>query len=132
MKLVEARELIALARAEAERIGAPMSIAVVDSAGHVVALERMDGASFMTPDVAIAKAYTAAAVKLPTEDLAGVLKDHPEVLTSIAVASHGRFMAAMGGFPVAVDGEVVGAIGASGGSGEQDVAVAKAALTGSD
>jgi uncharacterized protein GlcG (DUF336 family) len=128
VELGKAQQLIARACEEAEKLGLAMGVAVVDAAGHVVSIVRMDGASFITTDVATAKAYTAAAVGIPTQTLNEVMKGHPEFHSAIAVSSQGRFMAAMGGFPVVADGKVIGGIGASGGSGEQDVAVAQAAL----
>ena len=70
--LDRALELIAAAREKAEEIGVPMVIAVVDAGGNLVALQRMDGALLVSIDIATNKAYTAVAVKLPTDDLAGV------------------------------------------------------------
>jgi uncharacterized protein GlcG (DUF336 family) len=120
------------AKVEAERQGVPMSFAVVDGAGHLVALYRMDGASFVSPEIAHSKAWTAAAVKMPTWDMAQVFEGMQAGATSfVAAAAHlsnGRFLAAAGGHPIVENGDVVGAIGTSGGSGEQDIAVARAAL----
>ena len=107
-----------------------MTFAVVDTGGHLVALERMDGASFVTAEIATGKAYTAVAFKAPSADLAKRFEGRDQFTASIGVATHGRFTLGMGGIPVTVDGEVVGAIGASGGTGEQDVAVVEAALAG--
>ena len=109
-----------------------MSFAVVDGGGHLIALHRMDGASFVSPEIAYSKAFTAAAVRVPTWDMAQVFEGMQAGATSFVAAAAqftgGRFLAAAGGYPIVEDGEVVGAIGTSGGSGEQDIAVAKAAL----
>jgi uncharacterized protein GlcG (DUF336 family) len=87
----------------------------------------MDGTSFMTPEIAIAKAWTAAAAKIPTGVLGGALAGETAFLTGAGIATNGRFIASAGGVPVTVDGQVVGGVGASGGSIEQDGAVAEAA-----
>ena len=128
MELARALELVARARREAEKIGVAMSLAVVDAGGHLVALARMDGAPFLTTEIATGKAFTAAAFKAPSADVAKRFEGRAQFTASIGVVSQGRFMLGMGGVPVVVDGEVVGAIGASGGTGEQDVAVVEAAL----
>lgn len=107
-----------------------MSFAVVDSGGHLVALARMDGAPFLTTEIATGKAYTAAAFKAPSAEVAKRFEGRVQFTASISVVSHGRFTPGMGGVPIVVDGEVVGAIGASGGTGEQDVAAVEAALAG--
>ena len=130
MKLELAAEIIARAQREAEKIGVAMTFAVVDSGGHLVALLRMDGASFLTVEIATGKAYTAVAFGAPSADLAKRFDGRGQFTASIAVVTHGRFMLGMGGLPIVADEQVVGAIGASGGTGEQDVAVVEAALAG--
>jgi uncharacterized protein GlcG (DUF336 family) len=128
MKLDVASDLIALAQREAEKIGVAMTVAVVDSGGHLVALSRMDGASFLTVEIATGKAYTAAAFGTSSEDLEKRFEGRGQFTASIAIVTHGRFTLRMGGLPIVIDGQVIGAIGASGGTGEQDVEVATAAL----
>ena len=128
--LVHALELVDRARQEAEKIGVAMSFAVVDTGGHLVALARMDGAPFLTTEIATGKAFTAAAFKAPSADLAKRFEGRAQFTASIGVVTHGRFTLGMGGVPIMVDGQVAGAIGASGGTGEQDVAVVEAALAG--
>lgn len=133
MTLERALGILAKACAEAETIGVAMSFAVVDAAGNLVALTRMDGASFLTADTARSKAWTAAASRIPTSALAkaleaGMSAGAASLITSTSISTGGRFMAASGGLPIVDGGEIVGAIGASGGSGEQDVAAAEAAI----
>ncbi len=130
IKLEDALELVGRARREAEKIGAAMSFAVVDGGGHLVALARMDGAPFLTTEIATGKAYTAAAFKRPSADVAERFEGRVQFSASISVVSHGRFTPGIGAVPIVVDDEVVGAIGASGGTGEQDAAVVEAALAG--
>jgi glc operon protein GlcG len=130
LKLTLALDLVGRAQREAEKIGVAMSFAVVDSGGHLVAAARMDGAPFLTMDIATGKAYTAAAFGTPSADLAKRFEGRGQFTASIGVMTHGRFILGLGGLPIVVDGDVVGAIGASGGTGEQDVAVVEAALAG--
>jgi uncharacterized protein GlcG (DUF336 family) len=120
--------LIDTARAETERRGMRAAFAVVDAGGHVVALERMDGVEWVAVDVAIGKAYTAAAFGKPSATLADRSAELPLFAHAITTLTGGRFVPQKGGVPVIVDGVCDGAIGASGPSGEDDVAVVNAAL----
>jgi uncharacterized protein GlcG (DUF336 family) len=128
VKLTEALEILGRAEAEAERQGVSMSLAVVDAAGHLVALHRMEGASFISPQIAQSKAWTAAAVRRPTFEMGQVLEGMAAGATAFAAAAAeftgGRFLAAAGGYPIVRKG----AVGTSGGTHEQDIAVARAAL----
>lgn len=125
--LDRALESIAAARAKAEEIGVPMVIAVVDAGGNLVALQRMDGALLVSIDIAKNKAYTAVAVKLPTGDLAGVSQPG-QPLFGIHNADGGRIVIFGGGIPLKEHGEIIGGIGVSGGSVEEDVLCATAAV----
>jgi uncharacterized protein GlcG (DUF336 family) len=101
-------------------------IAVVDSGGHLVAFGRMEGCSFMTIEIAIGKAWTAAASGLGTDALAGFLAEHTPVLIGAAAAQNGRLIPAPGGAPIKDGDEVIGGIGVSGGGAEQDQQIADA------
>jgi cob(I)alamin adenosyltransferase len=127
MKIERAFEAIANGRKEAERIGVPMTLAVVDAGGHLIAFARMDGGSYLTNDIAIAKAHTAAGSKMATADLEQAI-GAPHIVASLSAATDGRFLVIPGGAPISEDGEIVGAIGVSGGSAEQDAQVAEAAV----
>ncbi|MBW1979624.1 MAG: heme-binding protein [Deltaproteobacteria bacterium] len=122
-----ALELIARAREKAGEIGVPMVIAVVDGGGNVVALQRMDGALLVSIDIAINKAYTAVAVKIATGELAG-LAQPTQPLFGIHNADGGRIIIFGGGLPLKRGQEIIGGIGVSGGSVEQDVLCAEAAI----
>ena len=129
MDLDDALARIDRARRKAAEIGVPMAIAVVDPGGHVVAVARMEGAAFVATDIAAGKAYTAAAVKIPTAMLQDGVNSHPAFAAAVANLTHGRFVAAAGGAPLFADGTLVGAIGVSGGmTAEQDSAVLEAGL----
>ena len=117
-------ELIAHARAAATEIGVDMAIAVTDSAGHLRAFEAMDGAPFLAHTVAIDKAWTAAAYRLPTHVWTAVVQQ-PD---TAQLAQIPRLVAVGGGYPITVDGTVLGGLGLSGGNWEQDQRAAEAAL----
>lgn len=129
MNLGLARSLIAVACEEAERRGLRLAVAVVDVGGHLVALERMDGVEWVAADVAFGKAYTAAAFQTASEDLARRSEAVPLLAQSMISMSGGRFVPQKGGLPVRVERACVGAVGASGASGDDDVAVLEIALS---
>jgi len=123
----QALELIAAAKEEAKRIDVHMVIAVVDGGGNLVALQRMDQALLVSIDLAANKAYTAVAIKIPTHELAK-LTQSGQPLFGIHNADGGRIVIFGGGFPLARNNEIIGGIGVSGGSVEQDIQCAEAAL----
>ena len=123
--LEDARRVISAAEKKAIEIGQPMNIAVVDAGGNLVAHVRMDGAWIGSIDISINKAYTSRAFDLATKDLAEDSQSGGEFF-GIHVSNNGKIMIFAGGIPLYSEGQVVGAIGVSGGSGEQDHAVAEA------
>jgi uncharacterized protein GlcG (DUF336 family) len=120
-----ALNVIAGARRKAEAIGVAMNIAVVDEGNNLVAFQRMDGAWLGSIDIAKGKAYTARAFNMSTKDLAPLCVPG-EPLFGIHVSNQGRLIIFAGGIPLERGGEVLGAIGVSGGSVEQDQVVAEA------
>ena len=120
-----ARHVIDVARRAAEAIGVPMNIAVVDDGNNLVAFERMDGAWLGSIDIAQGKAYTARAFNMSTKDLTPLCQSG-QPLFGIHASNDGRLVIFPGGIPLQKDGEVVGAIGVSGGAVEQDHVVAEA------
>lgn len=125
VSLEDARRVIAAAERKAADIGQPMNIAVADEGGNLVAHVRMDGAWIGSIDISINKAYTSRAFDIATKDLAAHSQSGGQFF-GIHVSNHGRIMIFAGGIPLRKAGKVVGAIGVSGGSGEQDHAVAEA------
>ena len=123
--LADARRVIAAAEKKAHELQQPMNIAVVDAGGNLVSHVRMDGAWMGSIDISINKAFTSRAFDIATKDLAGHSQSGGQFF-GIHVSNHGRVMIFAGGIPLKRDGKVVGAIGVSGGSGEQDHAVAEA------
>jgi len=125
LTLADARSLIAAAEKKAIEIGQPMNIAVVDAGGNLIAHVRMDGAWIGSVDISINKAFTSRAFDISTRDLAKHAQPGGQFY-GIHVSNSGRIMIFAGGIPLKREGRVVGAIGVSGGSGEQDQAVAEA------
>ena len=119
IKIVEA------AAKRADDIGVPMNIAVVDSGNNLVAFARMDGAWLGSIDIAQNKAYTARAFDMSTLDLAPLCQPG-QPLFGIQASNEGRLIIFPGGIPLRANGAVIGAIGVSGGSVEQDQDVAQA------
>src|SRR5215467_12535014 len=125
MTLADARRIIAAAEKKAKEIGQPMNIAVVDAGGNLVSHVRMDKAWIGSIDISINKAWTARAFDIATRDLAQHSQSGGQFF-GIHASNHGRIMIFAGGIPLKEEGKVVGAIGVSGGSGDQDHAVAAA------
>src|SRR5438552_19044022 len=123
--LNDARRVIAAAEKQAQEIGQPMNIAVVDAGGNLVAHARMDGAWIGSIDISINKAWTARAFDIATKDLAENSQSGDQFF-GIHVSNHGRVMIFAGGVPLKRGEQVVGGIGVSGGLGKQDQAVAEA------
>jgi uncharacterized protein GlcG (DUF336 family) len=123
--LQEARKIIAAATAKAEQLGQPMNIAVVCAGNHLLAFERMHNAWLGSVDISIKKAWTSRAFDIATKDLAGHSQSGNQFF-GIHASNDGKVMIFAGGVPLKNGDTVVGAIGVSGGSGEQDHAVAEA------
>jgi len=126
--LEDARRVIAAGEERARELGQPMNIAVVDAGGNLIAHERMDGAWIGSVDISINKAFTARAFDLATEAL-GSNSQPGNQFFGIHASNGGRIMIFAGGVPLVSDGEVVGAVGVSGGDGKQDQTVAEAAAS---
>lgn len=130
LQLAEAKAMIEAAKEAAQAAGAAETICVVDDGGYVLAMERMDGARITGPEIAIAKAFTASGHKRSTHLFNQ--PGGPATTTGEAFGIHammpGKFAIFVGGYPIVVNGEVIGGVGVSGGNGEQDTAVGVAAL----
>ncbi len=129
LDLADARRIIAAGERKATEMGVPYNIAVADSGGGLVAHVRMDGAWLGSVDIAINKAWTARAFDMSTDDLAHLTQPGQQGF-GLDTTNESRVVIFGGGLPVKQNGVVIGAVGASGGSVEQDVAVARAALAG--
>jgi uncharacterized protein GlcG (DUF336 family) len=125
INLADARRIIAAAEKKADEIGQPMNIAVADAGGNLVAHVRMDGAWIGSIDISIKKAWTSRAFDIATKDLAEHSQSGNQFF-GIHASNNGKVMIFAGGIPIKKRGKVVGSIGVSGGSGDQDHTVAQA------
>jgi uncharacterized protein GlcG (DUF336 family) len=125
--LSDAKLILEGAEAKANEIGVDMDIAVVDDGGHLLAFIRMDSARITSIDVAINKAFTAACARRPTHEYAAVAGVGGPAF-GMHASNQGRFMIVGGGLPIFVNGSIVGGIGCSSGSPEQDRDVAQAGI----
>ena len=132
LRAVECREFIKAVVEKAEDMGVPVSIAVVGPEGHLIAVERMDEAGFITPDTAIAKAYTMAAFRSMSPRFPDGLviqqwfkERNPQLLTNLAALTNGKIAASGGTAPVFKGNEMVGAYGVSGATSDQDEEIAQ-------
>ena len=128
LTLDDAKLMLSAAQAKASSLGIAYNIAVVDAGGHLIAFVRQDDALIGSIDLAINKARTARIFDKPTT-LFAELAQPGEPLYGIQQTNQGRVVIFGGGVPVLVDGAIVGAVGASAGTVEQDIAVVEAALT---
>jgi uncharacterized protein GlcG (DUF336 family) len=127
LTLAAAQDLVAAALEQARSLSARVSCAVVDAGGNLVAFGRDDGAEIAGPTLAVDKAYTAVANRIATDELAGLAQPGGP-LYGIHAAAGGRFVIFGGGVPLYADGDVIGAVGVSGGTAEEDVACARRAV----
>lgn len=122
-----ALKIIEAARQRSAKLGAPMNIAVVDAGANLVAFARMDGAWLGSIEIAKTKAYTARAFDMTTKELAKISQPG-EPAYGIAASTDHRIAVFPGGIPLKLDGQVVGAVGCSGGLPAQDHECAEAGV----
>ena len=127
MTMDKAQLVLKAAVAKAQEIGQPMNVAIVDAGTNLTAFTRMDGAWLGSINIAINKAFTAKAFDISTMEL-GRNSQPGDQFFGIHISNHTRVMIFAGGIPIKMNGQIVGAVGVSGGSGEQDQAVAEAAV----
>jgi uncharacterized protein GlcG (DUF336 family) len=125
----EAQALIDAAQERATETDRAMSIAVVDSGGYIVAIRRMDRARPLTPSIALAKAYSAAIMQRPTHMLKDWSSSDPVFFSQVARMGHQPIVATLGGYTLKRDGEIVGGVGISGGSPQEDQDVCEAIVS---
>lgn len=129
LTLEGARAVLDAAERHAIEINTPMDIAVVDDGGHLLAFARMDGAKISSATIALVKAQAAATRRSATAPAkGGGTEINLPIALGLAIASPHRQIPIRGGLPLMVDGEIVGAIGVSNGSEDQDTDVAQAGV----
>ena len=130
LTLQQANQIIAGALASSkDQKFAPMAVVVLDAAGHIKAAQREDGASMFRVDVALGKAWGSVAMGASSGQLAARAKDNPNFFVTLAATAKGKFLPQPGAVLVKnAAGEILGAVGASGGTGEQDEAICMAGV----
>jgi cob(I)alamin adenosyltransferase len=129
MKIAQAELIVEAARAKAKEIGKPVSVAVVDAAGAMVLFARLDGAAPFTAVVAEGKAAASALCGFESATLTEIAQHNPPVFSAIAARMAGqRFTPARGGVPFRNADGIVGAVGVSGATSDEDEAIARAGL----
>jgi uncharacterized protein GlcG (DUF336 family) len=129
LSLDDAQRIIQAGIAKAKEIRSPSNIAVADAGGNLLAFARMEEAWLGSIDIAINKAFTSRAFNVATKQLAD-LAQPGEQFYGIHASNHGRVMIFAGGLPLKSSDKVIGAVGVSGGTGEQDQQIAEAAAAG--
>ncbi|MFV0245675.1 MAG: GlcG/HbpS family heme-binding protein [Qingshengfaniella sp.] len=121
--LEQAREIVAAGQKAAVALGKPMTIVVCDTGGFIVACDRMDGARPLTPQIAHAKAYTGAIMQRPGTMLKGWAEGQPGFWSAVSQMGQQPIVATHGAITIKKDGDIIGGLGASGGTGEEDEAL---------
>ena len=125
----EAKTIIDGAVQKANKLGVPMCISVVDESGNLIAFERMDGGKIHSVTISQDKAFTAASARKGTHEFnQACIPGHENNLFGIHTALGGRMCIVGGGLPIISNGKVVGGIGVSSGSPEQDLGCAQAGV----
>lgn len=125
----DAEKIMEVAEREALRLGKGLSIAVVDSGGFIVSIRRFDGARPMTPLIALSKAYTSAVMQRPSGMLKGWSTNDPVFFSKVGDMGQFPIVATGGGVTLKREGEFIGGVGVSGGTPQEDEALAQSILS---
>jgi uncharacterized protein GlcG (DUF336 family) len=125
LTLTQANSIINAALEKAKELGyLPMAVVVLDDSGHIKAVQRQDGASMFRVDVATGKAWGAVGMGVSSRVLGERAKSNPNFFLSLAATSGGKFLPQPGAVLIkSRDGTVIGSVGASGGTGDEDEAI---------
>ena len=128
LDLATAEKIAKRGLAWAEEMGIKVSFSVVDDSGNLVYVARMDGAPFMSPNIAAGKAFTSSAWRLSSAEIEQRAQSASYFYVSVATMSGGRAVIRQGALPIVIGGQVVGAAGVSGGTSAEDEEVVRAGL----
>jgi glc operon protein GlcG len=120
LTLAMAERAVSSAQARARELGTPITVTVVDDAGRLILCARGDGTGFLTPETSRGKAMASAAFRRSTKELVELAKEHPAFWSAIPGLAPGQILPSTGAVPLIKAGQVIGAIGCGGGTGEQD------------
>jgi len=128
MILQDAKKITEAAIAKAQEMGVKVSVVVLDEGAHIVSISRMDGAGFVTAEIALGKASASAAFKRSSAQLQTMAEGKPTFFSGIATLMHGRFLAGQGALPILNGQECLGAVGVSGAKADEDEEIAQAGI----
>ncbi|GAA1688346.1 hypothetical protein GCM10009830_39920 [Glycomyces endophyticus] len=128
--LQQAEDLTDAALKAGAALGKALSVAVVDEGGYTVLVKRADGARPITPQIAQAKAYSAAVMERPSAQLRNWADSNPVFFNQVAQMGHQPIVPTEGGIPVKLDGRLIGGLGISGGTPDEDERIARETLAG--
>ena len=126
--LAEAETILASSKAKIAEMGVKMSVSVTDPRGDLIAMIRTDGASWRTPYISRGKAVSSACFGVPSVELED--RSRAPVFQAFTIMQDGSFIMGQGALPVYKDGELIGAVGSSGGNSQEDEDVARAGIEG--
>lgn len=127
LSLALARKMAEAAEKKSEEVGVPIIFSVVDEGGNLLLLNRMENAILVSIDISINKAYTSVFLKLPTDQIAPLVQPGAS-LYGLQNTNNNRMVVFGGGYPLKIGNQIVGGIGVSGGSVEEDMLIASEAL----
>jgi uncharacterized protein GlcG (DUF336 family) len=125
--LESAKKMAELAEKKAKELGVSIVFSVVDRGGNLILLQKMENAYFTSIDISINKAFTSVALKISTDKVAPLVQPG-ESLYGLQLTNNCRIVPFGGGIPIEVDGQIVGAVGISGGTVEEDIMIAEYSL----
>ena len=130
LTLIQANKIVEVAFAKARELNIkPLAVAVLDEAGHVKSLQREDGASMFRVDIALGKAWASVGMGASSRTLLQRAKDNPQFFGALAATAQGKFLPQTGAVLIKDQaGNILGAAGASGGTGEEDEAMCMAGI----
>lgn len=130
LKLADAKSIIAAAFSRAAEIGLtrPLSVAVLDAGGHLIAFERQDRSSMLRFEIAFGKAYGALAVGVGSREVAKMAVERPNLALGLSGASAGRIVPVPGGVLIRSNGDIIGAVGVTGDTSDNDENCASAGI----
>ncbi|BCH22017.1 hypothetical protein MesoLjLc_16410 [Mesorhizobium sp. L-8-10] len=129
LTLASSNSIIATAFAKARELDLkPLGVAVLDAGGHLVAFQRQDGASFLRPEIASGKAFGALATGMGSRALGKTAVERPHFMVGLSGVADGRIVPVPGGVLIRADGEIIGAVGISGDTSDNDETCAVAGI----
>ena len=130
LTMAEAEEIVDACLKQGQTLGKALSVAVVDTGGFLKVVKRADGARPLTPNIAITKAYSAAVMERPTKMLQAWATSNPTFFASLSTMGANPIVATEGGVTVKRAGEILGGLGISGGTGDEDQQICDEVLSG--